>query len=58
MKIFISVKDRLIANNMLDGASKIWDKVGQAKEAVQSIVNGKRNVFIIVKRVLFRFILL
>ena len=35
-----------IANNILDGASKIWDKVGQAKEAVQSIVN-EREMFLL-----------
>ena len=29
-----------ITNNVLDGLSKIWDKVGQAKEVVQSIANS------------------
>ena len=38
-----------IANNILDGASKIWDKVGQAKEAVQSIVN-EREMFLLLSK--------
>ena len=38
-----------IANNVLDGLSKIWDKVGQAKEAVQSIVN-EREMFLLLSK--------
>ena len=38
-----------IANNVLDGLSKIWDKVGQTKEAVQSIVN-EREMFLLLSK--------
>ena len=38
-----------IANNILDGASKIWDKVGQAKEVVQSIAN-ERELFLLLSK--------
>lgn len=38
-----------IANNVLDGLSKIWDKVGQAKEVVQSIAN-ERELFLLLSK--------
>ena len=38
-----------ITNNVLDGLSKIWDKVGQAKEVVQSIAN-ERELFLLLSK--------
>lgn len=38
-----------IANNVLDGLSKIWDKVGQAKEVVQSIAD-ERELFLLLSK--------
>ena len=38
-----------IANNVLDGISKIWTKVGQAKEVVQSIAD-EREMFLLLSK--------
>ncbi len=38
-----------IADNILEGVSKVWDKVGQAKNIVQSIAN-ERELFLLLSK--------
>ena len=35
-----------IANNIIEGAAKVWDKVGQARDVVQNIAN-ERELFLL-----------
>lgn len=49
MKNNIGGKIGEIADNILEGVSKVWDKVGQAKNIVQSIAN-ERELFLLLSK--------
>ena len=38
-----------IANNIIEGAAKVWDKVGQARDVVQNIAN-ERELFLLLSK--------
>lgn len=38
-----------IANNIIEGAAKVWDKVGQARDVVQNIAN-EREIFLLLSK--------
>lgn len=38
-----------IANNIIEGAAKIWDKVGQARDVIQNIAN-ERELFLLLSK--------